>query len=153
MADLVERVRSEMNGRIAELRPAVEELARLEAALAALEQGGGATGSSSAPNGTRESASPRRRGRPKGSGRARKPSAASAPSKSAATSVRRPGRRKGSGARSAQALEIVQSQPGIAIPEIAARMDIKQNYLYRVLPSLEAEGKVEKRGRGWHAKG
>jgi hypothetical protein len=29
-------------------------------------------------------------------------------------------------------------------------MGIKQNYLYRVLPPLEQDGKVEKRGRGWH---
>jgi DNA-binding IclR family transcriptional regulator len=47
----------------------------------------------------------------------------------------------------------VQAQPGITIPELAARMGIKQNYLYRVLPSLEEEGKVAKQGRGWHPKG
>jgi hypothetical protein len=29
-------------------------------------------------------------------------------------------------------------------------MSIKQNYLYRVLPGLEQEGKVRKEGRGWH---
>ncbi|MFZ2049942.1 MAG: winged helix-turn-helix domain-containing protein, partial [Solirubrobacteraceae bacterium] len=60
--------------------------------------------------------------------------------------------RKGSGTRSAQALNFVKEQPGITIPELAARMGIKQNYLYRVLPSLEQEGKVAKQGRGWHAK-
>ena len=32
-------------------------------------------------------------------------------------------------------------------------MGIKQNYLYRVLPALQKEGKVAKRGRGWHPKG
>ena len=32
-------------------------------------------------------------------------------------------------------------------------MGIKQNYLYRVLPGLRQEGKVVKRGRGWHPKG
>jgi hypothetical protein len=31
-------------------------------------------------------------------------------------------------------------------------MGIKQNYLYRVLPGLEKEGKVRKEGRGWFAK-
>lgn len=31
-------------------------------------------------------------------------------------------------------------------------MGIKQNYLYRVLPRLEREGKIAKQGRGWHAK-
>jgi hypothetical protein len=28
-------------------------------------------------------------------------------------------------------------------------MNIKANYLYRVLPTLESEGKVKKDGRGW----
>jgi len=31
-------------------------------------------------------------------------------------------------------------------------MGIKQNYLYRVLSGLGQENKVEKQGRGWHAK-
>jgi DNA-binding IscR family transcriptional regulator len=29
-------------------------------------------------------------------------------------------------------------------------MKIKPNYLYRVMPSLEKEGKVKKRRGGWH---
>jgi len=64
----------------------------------------------------------------------------------------RAGRRKGSGKRSKQALRIVRKQPGITIPELAAEMKIKQNYLYRVLPALEQEGKLEKKGRGWYPK-
>lgn len=63
------------------------------------------------------------------------------------------GRRKGSGKRAAEALSFVQAQPGITIPELAAKMGIKQNYLYRVLPGLEQDGKLEKQGRGWHPKG
>jgi DNA-binding IclR family transcriptional regulator len=44
----------------------------------------------------------------------------------------------------------VEAQPaGITIPELAAKMGIKQNYLYRVLPGLQKEGKVRKRGRTW----
>ena len=39
------------------------------------------------------------------------------------------------------------------LPELAAKMGIKQNYLYRVLPGLEKEGKLEKKGRGWYPKG
>ena len=65
---------------------------------------------------------------------------------------RRAGRRKGSGTRAAEALAFVQGQPGITIPELAAKMGIKQNYLYRVLPGLQQEGKVTKQGRGWHPK-
>jgi hypothetical protein len=67
--------------------------------------------------------------------------------------ARRAGRRKGSGTRAAEANALVKGQPGITIPELAARMGIKQNYLYRVLPGLEQEGKVSKRGRGWYPKG
>jgi len=65
---------------------------------------------------------------------------------------RRAGRRKGSGTRAAQALSLVRGQAGITIPELAAKMGIKQNYLYRVLPALEQEGKISKQGRGWHPK-
>jgi DNA-binding IscR family transcriptional regulator len=46
----------------------------------------------------------------------------------------------------------VRGQPGITIPEIAEKMGIQQNYLYRVLPSLAQDGLVEKQGRGWHPK-
>jgi hypothetical protein len=64
--------------------------------------------------------------------------------------VRKAGRPKGSGTRAAEALRIVREHPGVTIPELADRMGIKQNYLYRVLPELVQEGKVTKEGRGWH---
>jgi hypothetical protein len=62
----------------------------------------------------------------------------------------RPGRRKGSGTRAAQTVALVKGEPGITIPQLAAKMGIKQNYLYRVLPGLQQEGKITKQGRGWH---
>jgi len=95
-------------------------------------------------------------GRPKGSGRPKKvgrPPASTSKAAAAPTTRHRAGRRKGSGTRAAEALSFVQGQPGISIPELAAKMGIKQNYLYRVLPGLEQEKKVEKKGRGWHPKG
>lgn len=52
--------------------------------------------------------------------------------------------------RAAQALAAVQGQPGITIPELATKMRIQATYLYRVLPGLEQDGKVEKKGRGWY---
>lgn len=95
-------------------------------------------------------------GRPAGSTSKAAPAAAAASPTAAATAAapakRRAGRRKGSGTRAAQALSFVQGQPGITIPELAAKMGIKQNYLYRVLPALEQEGKLAKKGRGWHPK-
>jgi hypothetical protein len=66
--------------------------------------------------------------------------------------ARRGGRPKGGGKRATEALSLVRGQPGITIPELAAKMGIKQNYLYRVLPGLEKEGKLQKKGRGWHPK-
>jgi hypothetical protein len=36
---------------------------------------------------------------------------------------------------------------------MANRMGIAQNYLYRVLPGLQEQGHVTRRGRGWHPKG
>jgi len=89
-------------------------------------------------------------GRPKAAASTAAPAApAAAP---AAAPPRRAGRRKGSGTRAAQALRFVKGQPGITIPELAAKMGIKQNYLYRVLPALEQENKITKQGRGWHPK-
>ncbi|MGI8780899.1 MAG: hypothetical protein ACR2L8_12185, partial [Solirubrobacteraceae bacterium] len=61
-------------------------------------------------------------------------------------------RQKGSGTRALQALELVRARPGISIPELAEAMSIKQNYLYRVMPTLANEGQVVKSGKGWHSR-
>ncbi|MGH2942491.1 MAG: hypothetical protein ACRDLN_06935, partial [Solirubrobacteraceae bacterium] len=66
-----------------------------------------------------------------------------------ATAGRR-GRPKGSGKRGEEALALVKQRPGITIPQLAETIGIKQNYLYRVLPGLAADGLVRKDGRGWH---
>ncbi len=72
------------------------------------------------------------------------------PAAAAAAGPRHAGRRKGSGTRSKQALRLVRAQPGITVPELAAKMKIKSNYLYRILPGLEQEAKIRKEGRGWY---
>jgi hypothetical protein len=171
VTDFLDEKRQEIQDRLAELRPLIDEYQRLEAAASALEGVGGtatrsiatATAAPARRGPGRPKGSGRKPGRPKGSGRkpgrpkgsGRKAAEATAEAGATATKAparrgRPPGRRKGSGTRSAQALSIVQGQPGVTIPELAARMGIKQNYLYRVLPSLEQEGKVAKQGRGWH---
>lgn len=122
MADFLTEKRDEIEARLNELRPLVEEYGRLEAAQAALEGVNGA---------------------------APVPQAARAP-RTARTGKR--GRPKGSGTRGAEALALVKATPGITIPDIAAHMGIKQNYLYRVLPGLEADGLVVRDGKGWRAK-
>ncbi len=154
MTDFLDEKRKEIADRLKELKPAVDEYNRLEAAASALEGVGG-----TAATATATATAPRRRGpgRPRGSV-SRKGAAAAAPAKAGRKKAGRPagrraGRRKGSGTRAAEALSFVQGQPGITIPELAAKMGIKQNYLYRVLPGLEQENKVSKQGRGWHPKG
>src|SRR5215218_1692961 len=128
--DFLEEKKREIDTRLKELRPLVDEFHRLEAAAAALAGVPRATGNSGAAQ------APARRAR-----RAR--------TTTSARSGRR-GRPRGSGTRSKQALELVRSRPGIGIPEIAEEMGIQQNYLYRVLPGLQKDGLVRKEGRGWH---
>jgi ribosomal protein S25 len=166
VTDFLDEKRKEITARLKELKPLVEEYQRLEAAASALDGVGGSAAVASTPTAApaaRKAPGRRGPGRPKGSKtRTAKAASASAPAAATATAAapakrggarRKAGRRKGSGTRAAQALSFVQAQPGITIPELAARMGIKQNYLYRVLPSLEEEGKVAKQGRGWHPKG
>jgi hypothetical protein len=124
--DFLDETRRQIGDRLKELKPLVDEYRRLEVAAAALDGGAPA-----APPKQRGSASPRRRGTPTGARR---------------------GRPKGSGTRAREALEMVRANPGITIPEIAQRMGIRQNYLYRVLPGLADDGAVTKNGNGWFPK-
>jgi hypothetical protein len=133
VTDFLDEKRREIADRLRELKPLVDEYHRLEAAAAALD---GVDGGAPAPA---------RRARAAAS------TTAARGGRRAATGAR-PGRRRGSGTRAAQALKLVTAQPGITIPELAKKMGIKQNYLYRVLPGLEQEGKVVKDGRGWQPK-
>jgi predicted Rossmann fold nucleotide-binding protein DprA/Smf involved in DNA uptake len=120
MTDFLDEKRKEIDSRLKELRPLVDEFNRLEEASRALAGVGGQT-SARRRSGRRPAAGRRRRGRP-----------------------------RGSGTRSIQALELVKAKPGITIRELADSMKIKANYLYRVMPTLEQEGKVKRRNGGWH---
>jgi hypothetical protein len=120
MADFLDEKVKEIDARLKELKPLVDEYNRLESARRAL------------------------------SGVEAKPPAAPRRRRSSASSNGRRGRPRGSGTRAAQALQLVGEKPGITIPELAEAMGIKQNYLYRVMPGLADEGKVTKSGRGWH---
>ena len=129
MADFLDEKRSEIGARLKELKPLVEEYQRLEAAAAALD--GVPTNKASANSARAPRATAKRRSSGGGGRR---------------------GRPKGSGTRGAEALALVKESPGITIPELAEKMGIKQNYLYRVLPGLAEDGLVAKDGRGWHPK-
>jgi hypothetical protein len=117
MADFLDEKRREIDARLKELRPLVEEYDRLQKAAAALAGVGG----DGRARQTRTTTRRRGRGRPRGTGK-----------------------------RAQQALELVRAQPGITIRELADAMGIHANYLYRVMPTLESEGQVKKRDRGWH---
>jgi hypothetical protein len=110
-----------------------EERKRLERALA--ELGGKATR--------------RGPGRPKGSG-SRKGGATRSTTSSSAPRRRR--KRRG-GTRADQAVQLIESQPGISASDVAKTMKIKPNYLYRVLGDLEKEGRVKKDGRQYYPTG
>ena len=145
MPDFLEEKKREIDTRLKELRPLVDEFHRLEAAAAALDGVPGATGN----RGAAQAPPPRAR---------RTPAAAQAPARRArrtrtattAGSGRR-GRPRGSGTRSKQALELVRSRPGITIPEIA-RGDRHPGRTTSIAccPALQKDGLVRKEGRGWH---
>ena len=59
----------------------------------------------------------------------------------------------GRGKRAEEAVAKIREQPGITTAELAHAMGISPNYLYRVLPRLEREHQVTKRGKGYHARG
>ncbi len=124
MADFLDAKVREIEERLRELQPLVEEFERLEAAAAALDGVEPDTApkpraASAATNGSS------RRGRPRGS--------------------------RGGNTRATQAVELVRARPGVTIPELAEHMGIKPNYLYRILPQLEEDGQVTRKDKGWHA--
>jgi hypothetical protein len=143
MTDFLEEKKREINARLKELRPLVDEYHRLEAAAAALDGVGEGRSDAGPAAGAPAGGTRRARGSSGGGGTTRRRGAGGDGSG-------RRGRPRGSGTRSKQALELVRTRPGISIPEMAEAMGIQQNYLYRVLPGLQKDGLVRKEGRGWH---
>lgn len=125
-SNTVDQARSLIEERLAELE---DERKRLESALRGL---GGKRGP----------------GRPRGSSS----SSSSASASAASGSGRRRRRRKG-GTRAEQAVKVITDEPGINPSQIAERLGIKPNYLYRVMNELQKDGLVIKRGRGYFPAG
>ena len=130
MADFLDEKRKEIQARLKELKPLVDEYERLEAAERAL--GGVNTTTARRPAATPSAPRRRRSGGSSSNGRR--------------------GRPRGSGTRAKQALELVRARPGITIRELSEAMGIHANYLYRVMPTLAEEGRVTKSGKGWHVR-
>ena len=92
---------------------------------------------------------PKRRGRPPG-----RPAAAASSTQSTVTRRKRRKRRKtrkrSGGTRADHAVALIAEKPGISASQIAKKLKIKPNYLYRVLGDLEKQGRVKKDGRAYH---
>jgi hypothetical protein len=129
LADFVDSTVKDIDSRLAELK---QEVGRLEAARAALVGGR------------------RRPGRPAGSSNTTRTATTATRTRRTGRRAGRPRGRRGGNTRATQALELVRSQPGITIPQIAESLKIEPNYLYRVMPRLVQEGQVRRDGQGWH---
>jgi predicted Rossmann fold nucleotide-binding protein DprA/Smf involved in DNA uptake len=117
-------------------RDALEKTVReLEAQLKQAEQALAALGGKATRRGP---------GRPRGSAKKATAGAAST------TSTPRRRRKRRGGTRADQAVNLIESQPGISASDVAKTMKIKPNYLYRVLGDLEKEGRVKKDGRQYY---
>jgi len=121
VSNAVDQAATLLKNRISELE---NELGKLQRALANLTEG--------------------RQGR-RGPGRPRGSRANNAP-----TPTRGRRRRRG-GTRADQAVRLIKANPGITASEIARKMKIQPNYLYRVLGDLQKDGKVKKSGRSYTA--
>ena len=110
-----------------------EESAQLKKIAAMLEHTQNANGAAAAV------AAPARRTPAKRAPRAAKPAGKARPQRG--------------GNRGQQALELIAAKPGLTAAELADSMGMKRNYLYRVLPALEKDGKIAKQGSGYHPAG
>jgi hypothetical protein len=127
----------ELEGLIAPLRAELEELSAVAQHFT----------SNGASNGAAAAAPPVKRGRRPASPKAAAPAAGT---RAKASAPRRSRRSSGGGSRAEQAISLVGERPGVTVPEMAKAMGIGSNYLYRVLPQLEKDGKVIKQGKGYH---
>jgi CRP-like cAMP-binding protein len=122
MADLVDTIRAELEGRINELRPLVREAASLQAALAALEDANG-----SRP--TRRRATRRQR-------------------QEAAV----PGRRRTARGQTRQrVIEYVLGHPGSTAGDVGKALGLNRNSVATRLAQLVKSGELSKAARGYSA--
>jgi len=146
MVEFIEQKHDELVQRRREITPFYDEVIRLDRAIEALNLLGiGQPGSNGGKQIVQEHSTvaglatvtwnvKKGRGRPKGS------------------KNRKVGRPKGSGGRLVQVMGVLEeARTPLSVKDIAMRIGIKPNYLYRVLPQLGREGKVTKHGSLWRA--
>jgi hypothetical protein len=128
--ELIDRIKQDIDDRLEELRPQVEEIPRLEAVLAAM-------GSAAGEGQTRRAgAGSPGRGRRRGAG-ARRGGAARATS----TGPRRRARR---GQRREELLQLVAGYPEITIAEAARQMGVSSPQVSTLVRRLEEEGTLKR---------
>jgi hypothetical protein len=138
----IKTIQDDIRARLAEVERLIEPL-RLEAEqLTKLSETFAAAGAPSAPPAAKPARAKTAR---------KSPARASRPASSAPRAKR--GRPAGGGNRAQQAIEHITKQPGITASELAGALGIGPNYLYRVLPQLQRDGKITKQGKGYHPAG
>ena len=125
--DVLEEARDKIEQRIAEIS---EEQDRLRGALSNIAGG----------------SAPKRRGLPPGLSSAA-PSSTATPGK---RRKRRKSRKRSGGTRADHAVALIEEKPGITASQIAKKLKIKPNYLYRVLGDLEKAKRLKKVDRQYH---
>jgi DNA-binding transcriptional ArsR family regulator len=125
MADLVGQIQRDIEKRLQELRPLLEEKERLEAVLAALTNGHGAPAAT--PTRTRSSA-------PSSSARAPYAGGKS--------------RRAPRGANREAILKVVRERPGVSAAEVAAITRIAKPTVHTTISQLKRKGILEPEGSG-----
>jgi DNA-binding transcriptional ArsR family regulator len=126
MADLVGQIQRDIEKRLQELRPLLEEKERLEAVLAALTNGHGAPAAST----------PRSRSAAPASGGARAPYAGGK------------SRRAPRGANREAILSVVRERPGVSAAEVAAITRIAKPTVHTTISQLKRKGILEPEGSG-----
>jgi DNA-binding transcriptional ArsR family regulator len=127
LADLFDDIRRRIDRRLAELRPQIEEIPRLEAALKALEEANGARRSPKTRTGSRAASS----GRAPRRGRKRAPR----------------------GHNREAVLAAIRDRPGGSIGEISELSGVTKPTIYAVVRKLEQEGGVKRRKDGGLSRG
>jgi len=142
--DFLTQQRRQIDAKLQELKPAYEEYLTLLQAKDALE---------GLKTPSRVGRPPGRRGpgRPPGSRNGRRTATRARSANGRRRPRRAATRRRAGGTRADQALQLIKANPGMTVPQIADKMGIRQNYLYRVTAALQKQGSVKRRGQGFVA--
>jgi hypothetical protein len=148
--DFLEKQRKQIASRLQELRPLHEEYLTLlsaQEALDSVKSPGRRNRSVTASGTTRARATRGRTTRAQGA-RGRKRGPGRPPGRPRGRP--RAGGRRAGRTRADEALALITANPGITVPEIARKLGIRQNYLYRVMGELQRQRKVRRRQRAYH---